>query len=76
MLSSDLERDFPKQKLISQNSDAPHINLVVVSFSLEKLRWNIQWSAAEGPSHGVGTDWPSEVAQFDESLNTFSSTPW
>jgi len=38
MLSSDLERDFPKQKLISQNSDAPHINLVVVSFSLEKLR--------------------------------------
>jgi hypothetical protein len=64
LLCCDFKGDSAKEQLVGENTNTPDINFVVISFPLEKFWGDIERGSAEGSSHSVCADRPTEIADF------------
>ena len=76
LLSGDLEGHPPEKQLICQDTDTPHIDLVIVGLPFQQFGRDVERSAAEGAPHRVGTDRPSEITNLHQSLPNQLLTQW
>lgn len=76
LLSGDLEGNSAEEQFIGQYSNTPDIYFVIIGLSFKEFGRDIERSATESTTHGVGTDWPSEVTNLHESLSKRCNTQW
>ena len=65
----DVKGNPPKKKLISEDSNTPDVNFVVVVFAFQQLRRNIKRRSTKSLSHRFRTYGPTEIAKLYHSLN-------
>ena len=71
----DFEGIIGREELMSQGTDCPRVNFLVVLHSHKYLRGKVERSTADGRPEFLGTvHRPAEIAYFSHSLNKPRST--
>jgi hypothetical protein len=69
-----VEGRFSSEHFVSQNADSPDVHEAVIGVPLEYLGADIVEGAAVGVPALLAVGRPSEVTQFTDTLNRFTST--